>query len=45
MLAVFHSSSAGPTQDAAAVWSGSLPYLQSVETPESEEKGSTLAPV
>ena len=37
VLAVFHSSSAGTTQDAAAVWSGSLPYLQSVETPESEE--------
>lgn len=37
VLAVFHSSSAGTTQDAAAVWSSSLPYLQSVETPESEE--------
>ncbi len=37
VLAVFHSSSAGTTQDAAAVWSGSLPYLQSVETPENEE--------
>ena len=35
VLAVFHSSSAGTTQDAAAVWSSSLPYLQSVETPES----------
>ena len=37
VLAVFHSSSAGVTQDAAAVWSGSVPYLKSVETPESEE--------
>ena len=37
VLAVFHSSSAGVTQDASAVWSGSLPYLQSVETPEGEE--------
>ena len=37
VLAVFHSSSVGTTQDAAAVWSGSLPYLQSVETPEGEE--------
>ncbi len=37
VLAVFHSSSAGVTQDAAAVWSGSLPYLQSVETPENAD--------
>ena len=37
VLAVFHSSSAGTTQDAEAVWSDSLPYLQSVETPESED--------
>ncbi|MDE7243778.1 MAG: stage II sporulation protein D [Oscillospiraceae bacterium] len=37
VLAVFHSSSAGVTQDASAVWSESLPYLQSVETPESAE--------
>ena len=36
VLAVFHSSSAGATQDAANVWSASLPYLQSVETPEDE---------
>ena len=37
VLAVFHSSSAGATQDAANVWSASLPYLQSVETPEDGE--------
>ena len=37
VLAVFHSSSAGATQDAADVWSASLPYLRSVETPEDEE--------
>ena len=37
VLAVFHSSSAGRTQDAAAVWSQSLPYLQSVESPENED--------
>ena len=36
VLAVFHSSSAGMTQDAADVWSGSLPYLQSVASPEDE---------
>lgn len=34
VLAVFHSSSVGTTQDAQNVWSASLPYLQSVETPE-----------
>lgn len=34
ILAVFHSSSAGSTQDAADVWSAELPYLHSVETPE-----------
>ena len=37
VLAVFHSSSAGSTQDAASVWSASLPYLTAVETPESED--------
>ena len=37
VLAVFHSSSVGTTQDAQAVWSASLPYLQSVETPEGED--------
>ena len=37
VLAVFHSSSAGVTQDAASVWSASLPYLTSVETPEGED--------
>ena len=37
VLAVFHSSSVGTTQDAQAVWSASLPYLQSVETPEGDD--------
>ena len=37
VLAVFHSSSAGMTQDAADVWSSSLPYLQSVQSPETED--------
>lgn len=37
VLAVFHSSSAGMTQDVADVWSSSLPYLQSVESPENED--------
>lgn len=37
VLAVFHSSSAGMTQDAQTVWSASLPYLQGVETPEGED--------
>ena len=37
VLAVFHSSSAGMTQDAASVWSSSLPYLQSVQSPENAD--------
>lgn len=37
ILAVFHSSSAGATLDSADVWSESLPYLQSVTSPENEE--------
>ena len=35
--AVFHSSSGQATQDAVAVWGNSVPYLQSVESPEGEE--------
>ena len=31
---MFHSSSAGRTEDSAAVWSAALPYLVSVESPE-----------
>ena len=34
VLAVFHSSSAGATQDSGDVWQNSLPYLQSVDSPE-----------
>jgi len=34
ILAVFHSSAVGYTQAAADVWGGNLPYLQSVQTPE-----------
>lgn len=37
ILAVFHSSSAGRTEDAQAVWLSALPYLVSVESPESAE--------
>lgn len=35
--AVFHSSSGEGTQDAVAVWGNSVPYLQSVTSPEGEE--------
>ena len=35
--AVFHSSSAGSTADAAEVWGTSVPYLKPVSTPEGEE--------
>lgn len=37
ILAVFHSSSAGRTAAAGDVWSGDLPYLVSVDSPEGEE--------
>lgn len=37
ILAVFHSSSAGRTAAARDVWSGDLPYLVSVDSPEGEE--------
>ena len=36
-LAVFHASSSGQTESSAAVWGKSLPYLISVDTPESAE--------
>ena len=36
ILAVFHSSSAGLTRTAEAVWSGGQPYLQPVLSPEDE---------
>lgn len=35
--AVFFSSASGATEDAAAVWGSSLPYLVSVDSPEGEE--------
>lgn len=35
--AVFHSSSAGHTQDAQAVWGNAVPYLVSVDSPEGDE--------
>ena len=35
--AAFHSSSAGRTQDAVAVWGSTVPYLTAVSTPEGEE--------
>lgn len=34
--AVFHSSSADATKDAVEVWGNSVPYLQSVSSPEGE---------
>ena len=37
ILACFHSSSAGYTENSAAVWGASLPYLVSVSSPETEE--------
>ena len=37
ILAAFHSSSADGTEDAAAAWSSSVPYLSRVESPEGEE--------
>ncbi len=36
ILASFHSSSAGKTEDGAALW-GDVPYLKSVSSPESEK--------
>lgn len=35
ILAVFHASSAGMTRAAGDVWQNDVPYLQSVESPES----------
>ncbi len=37
ILAVFHSSSSGMTEDAAEVWGGGEPYLVSVKSPESAD--------
>ena len=37
IMAVFHSSSAGKTAEAGDVWSGDVPYLRSVDSPEGEE--------
>ena len=37
ILAVFQSSSAGKTAEAGDVWSGDVPYLRSVDSPEGEE--------
>ena len=37
ILAVFHSSSAGKTAGAGDVWSGDMPYLRSVDSPEGKE--------
>lgn len=34
ILAVFHSSSAGQTKNSGEVWTGDLPYLRSVSSPE-----------
>lgn len=35
--AVFHSSSAGATEDSAALWGRALPYLVSVSSPETSD--------
>lgn len=35
--AVFHSSSAGSTEDAVNVWGSTVPYLVGVDTPEGDE--------
>ena len=35
--AVFHSSSAGMTEDAVMVWGSTVPYLLSVDTPEGKD--------
>ena len=37
VLAVFHSSSVGRTEDSGAVWGGARPYLVSVDSPESAD--------
>ena len=37
IFAAFHSSSSGCTEDCASVWGSELPYLVSVDTPESPE--------
>lgn len=38
VLAVFHSSSAGATENSADVWGGNVPYLVSVQSPEDESQ-------
>jgi stage II sporulation protein D len=38
ILAVFHSSSAGYTEDSGSVWRQSMPYLVSVPSPETPEE-------
>ncbi|MBO4331444.1 MAG: stage II sporulation protein D [Oscillospiraceae bacterium] len=37
VFAAFHSSSCGSTEDSENVWSGALPYLRAVESPEKAE--------
>ena len=37
VLAVFHSSSAGKTENSGSVWNKDVPYLSSVESPEGSE--------
>ncbi|MDR2665346.1 MAG: stage II sporulation protein D [Oscillospiraceae bacterium] len=45
ILAVFHSSSAGRTENSGDVWGGELPYLVSVDSPETpgDNPGYTAA--
>jgi stage II sporulation protein D len=41
-LTVFHSSSDGVTESAAAVWGSAVPYLVSVDTPEETDPSVTV---
>lgn len=42
ILAVFHSSSHGKTERSENVWTASLPYLVSVDSPETQEQVKNL---
>ncbi|MDR1589541.1 MAG: stage II sporulation protein D [Oscillospiraceae bacterium] len=45
ILAAFHSSSAGKTEDSGSVWGGELPYLVSVPSPETPEQNEKYTAV
>ncbi len=42
ILAAFHSSSYGSTESSENVWSSALPYLRSVQSPETADKVTNL---